>query len=77
MVLLALVDAKNCFTVIKMGYFGRKNDGGVVANSHLEGKWRQKPCRCPKMYFCLGVKIWEIHNGGEYHTQWWGMLPSH
>jgi len=48
MVLLAICDANYCFTLLDIGQFGSNNDSGVLANSAMGKKFKEKKMRLPK-----------------------------
>ena len=48
LVLLALVDADYCFTVVDIGSYGRNSDGGIFANSALGQSLKEGTLNIPQ-----------------------------
>ena len=80
LVLLAICDARYCFTLIDVGQYGNNNDSGVIRNSPIgecfSSNLLQVPapatvpgCKyCPLPYFLVGDEIFPL--------QTWLMRPS-
>ena len=47
-VLLAICDAKYCFTMLDIGAFGRDNDAGVLTESQFENYFENNVCHFPE-----------------------------
>ena len=72
-VLLAICDANDCFTLVDIGQIGRKNDSGALTNSSIGKQFEENRLKLPAgrhvpscpysplPYYLVGDEILKIH----------------